>query len=93
VNGKRKTSDSIKSLYVHLKAGHTLKVYRKTGATMLNRQYPDCVEVYLGHAPRTVTERSYVDPDQDRFDEAIEWLGQQFEPRKDAKGEVQTSEV
>ncbi len=92
VNGKRKKSDSIKSLYVHLKAGHTLKLYRKTGATILNKQFPDCVELYLGHAPRTVTARSYVDPDQDRFDEAIRWLGQQFEPRRDAEGEVKMSE-
>ena len=29
------------------------------------------MELYLGHAPRTVTERSYVDPDQNRFDKAI----------------------
>lgn len=78
VNGKRKRSDSIKSLYVHLKAGQNLKLYRKTGATILNKQYPDCVELYLGHAPRTVTQRSYVDPDTQRFDEAIKWLGQQF---------------
>jgi len=85
VNGKRKKSDSIKSLYVHLKLDHTLKLYRKTGATTLNKQFPDCVELYLGHAPRTVTERSYVDPDQDRFDEAIEWLGQQFPISLEAK--------
>jgi integrase len=78
VNNKRKRSDSVKSLYVHLKAGHNLKLYRKTGATILNKQYPDCVELYLGHAPRTVTQRSYVDPDVQRFDHAIEWLGQQF---------------
>ncbi len=78
VNGKRRKSDSIKSLYKHLKVAPTLKLYRKTGATNLNKQYPDCVELYLGHAPRTVTQRSYVDPDVQRFDEAIEWLGQQF---------------
>ena len=78
MNGKRKKSDSIKSLYVHLKVGHTLKLYRKTGATILNKQYPDYVELYLGHAPRTVSQRSYVDPDTQRFDEAIGWLGQQF---------------
>jgi hypothetical protein len=36
------------------------------------------VELYLGHAPRTITQRSYVPPDVEKFDEAINWLGQQF---------------
>ena len=78
VNGKRKKSDSIKSLYVHLKLDYSLKLYRKTGATVLSKKYPDCVELYLGHAPRTITQRSYVPPDVEKFDEAINWLGQQF---------------
>ena len=50
------------------------------------KQFPDCVELCLGHAPRTVTERSYVDPDQERFDNAIEWLGQQFGLREWSEG-------
>ena len=78
VNGKRKKSDSIKSLYVHLKLDYSLKLYRKTGATVLSKKYPECVELYLGHSPRTITQRSYVPPDVEKFDEAINWLGQQF---------------
>jgi hypothetical protein len=77
VNGKRRRSDSIKSLYAHLKVQHPLKRFRKTGSTTLDKQYPECVELYLGHAPRTITQKSYVTPSQDRLDEAINWLGEQ----------------
>jgi integrase len=92
VNGKRKKSDSIKSLYVHLKVKHPLKRFRKTGATVLDKCFPESVELYLGHAPRTITQKSYVPPDRDRFDEAIRWLGKQFELEEDADGERQKSE-
>ena len=78
LDGKRHRVDAIRSAYRHLEIPHPLKLFRKTGSTVLNREYPDCVERYLGHVPRTVTDRSYVDPDQERFDKAIEWLGQQF---------------
>jgi integrase len=92
VNGKRKKSDSIKSLYVHLKVKHPLKRFRKMGATVLDKRFPESVELYLGHAPRTITQKPYVPPDRDRFDEAIRWLGKQFGLEEDADGEGQKSE-
>ncbi len=78
IEGKRHRVDAIRSAYRHLKIPFTLKLFRKTGSTMLDREYPDCVERYLGHVPRSITDRSYVDPSQDRFDKAIAWLGRQF---------------
>ena len=55
----------------------TLKLYRKTGATVLSKKYPDCVELYLGHSPDGHPE-IVCDSRRERFDEAINWLGQQF---------------
>jgi integrase len=78
VGGKRHRVDAIRSAYRHFGIPYALKLFRKTGSTVLDRGYPDCVERYLGHVPRTVTDRSYVDPSQDRFDDAIAWLGRQF---------------
>jgi integrase len=50
---------------------------RKTGSTMLasNRDYATFATLYLGHAPSTIAERHYVNYDQQRFNEAIGWLG------------------
>jgi integrase len=93
VNRRRKRTDGIKSLYAHLKVRHPLKQFRKTGATVLDRRFPESVELYLGHAPRTITEKSYVPPDRDRFDEAIRWLGEQFASGGHAHGKQTTGDV
>ncbi len=56
----------------------TFKRFRSTASTKLGERYPEFTELYLGHSPRTVGDRHYVRPSQERFDEAIAWLGEQF---------------
>jgi integrase len=83
-NGKLVRSDNIKSNYVHLmrktKIRRPIKLLRKTSATMLetNSDHSHYVGLFLGHAPSSMAERHYVDKSQERFDLAVEWLGQQF---------------
>ena len=81
-NGKPKNQDSIYDAYRHLLKGEPrkpLKALRKTGASLLDTHdvYVHCVEHYLAHTAHTVTDRSYRDYSQERFDAAIKWLGQQ----------------
>lgn len=57
-----------------------LKLIRKTAASLLegHKEFGRYAQYFLGHSPRTVAERHYVVPSQDRFDEAVTWLGEQF---------------
>jgi integrase len=57
-----------------------LKLLRKTSATLLadHRSYKNYVPVYLGHVPTTMADRHYAKYSQREFDEAIEWLRQQY---------------
>jgi integrase len=82
-NGKAKNQDSIYDVYRRLsggKGGKPLKALRKTGASLLDSHdvYLHCVEHYLAHAAKSVTDRSYRNYSQERFDSAIKWLGSQF---------------
>jgi integrase len=83
-NGKKQKADAIKSNYVHLQArtgiSKSLKLFRKTSATLLggNKHYVLFTGHFLGHAPRGVEEESYRRPSETLFDEAINWLGQQY---------------
>ena len=62
------------------KLGFTLKQIRAAGATLLesNPEYRHLVPLYLGHSTKTVAEQSYAQYPQDLFDEAIDWLRDQF---------------
>jgi integrase len=57
-----------------------LKLLRKTGASMLETQpeFGRYAQFYLGHSPRSVADRHYVQPSKEQFDRALTWLGQQF---------------
>jgi integrase len=83
-NGKMKNRDSIYDCYRRAfkdsYAKRPLKSLRKTGASMLDSHdiYFSCVEAYLGHAVKTVTDRSYLSGARERFDSAIRWLGERF---------------
>ena len=63
-----------------LRAGKSLKVFRKTGATLLedHETYGRYARHYLGHSPRSVADKHYITPSQKNFDQAIEWLGQEL---------------
>jgi integrase len=84
VDSSRHGADSIRTQYGYLqkKTGITasFKAFRKTAATALERhpEYRSYVQYFLGHAPQTVAQAHYTTPDQDDFDRAIRWLGEQF---------------
>lgn len=83
-NGKHTGYDAIQSAYFRLqeKSGvkKALKSLRKTSASKLasHPEYGAYVQHFLAHAPKGMTDRHYVKPDQEKFDEAMEWLRGQF---------------
>jgi integrase len=83
-DGTRHRVDAVRSNYAHvakrLKMSHPMKLIRKTSATLLaSHPIHGRFDVhFLGHSPRSVADRHYVRPDQSLFDEAVQWLGQQY---------------
>jgi hypothetical protein len=57
-----------------------LEQLRKTGACKLedNIAYARYSQFFLGQAPSGITEKRYAPPSKQIFDEAMTWLGQQF---------------
>jgi hypothetical protein len=54
--------------------------FRSVCATMLesHREFGRYVPHFLGHSPKTLKEKHYAAPSQEVFDQAMEWLRQQF---------------
>ena len=83
-DGKFTGYDAIQSAYNRLrkKCGVTkpLKCLRKTAASKLGShpEYGAYTQHFLAHAPKGMTDRHYVKPDQARFDAGVKWLGKQF---------------
>lgn len=79
-NDKLNKSDCIGRNYnrLNLADRKPLKLFRKTGATILNQEYPQFVELYLGHSSATMADKHYANYSQDNFDIAIEWLGKKL---------------
>ena len=83
-DGKHIKSDNIKCRWfdfmkaMGIKA--RLKDFRKTSASMLEKHdiYGRYAQYFLGHAPRSVADRHYVQPSEERFDEAVAWLLTQY---------------
>jgi integrase len=84
VRGHLVKSDNIRSNFAHvrkrLRFSKSLKLLRKTSATLLesHETYGRFTQHFLGHAPRTIAARHYAAPSQDLFDEAVDWLAQQY---------------
>jgi integrase len=77
---KIKKGDCVKNWYFRqiLKDKITtkpLKLFRKTGASILSEKYPQFGQYYLGHSPRSVADKNYIRPSDKQFDEALAWLG------------------
>ena len=83
-DGKQVKADGFASNFVHvkkrLKLQRSLKQLRKLGASLLgtHKDYGRFTSYFLGHSPRTVADRHYVQPSQVLFDEAVLWLGEQL---------------
>ncbi len=69
-----------KRLKARLKLHHSLGQLRKTSADLLynNPKFRPLHVLFLGHAPRTIAERFYVNDDPKTLDAAIKWLGTQY---------------
>jgi hypothetical protein len=82
--GGYKKSDNIKSAFDRLqkKVGITkpLKSLKKTSASLLrdNGKFSALASLFLGHAPRSMSDRHYTQVPQNLFDQAILWLGQEY---------------
>jgi integrase len=90
IDGKLVKCDNIVGCYANLKKklkgfDKPLKWLRRMGATLLDSrsEYSRFSEMYLGHSPRGVKDRYYSAPDQQSFDEAVTWLGQQLRQVED----------
>ena len=83
-DGRPKVICNISSMYKRLKPklklDHPLKSLRKTSSDLLynHKEYRPLHALFLGHSPRTVAERFYVNVNKSTLDNAIEWLGQQY---------------
>jgi integrase len=85
-DGKKHKTDAIASNYKHLRKrlsfGKSLKVFRKTSPTLMDRHeiYGRLWRLFLGQAPRGIAEINYINREGrfTLFDEAVEWLGRQY---------------
>jgi hypothetical protein len=82
-NGKRTKTSNIATAFYQLMADtpkedrKPLKAVRKTAASMLENhpKYGRYAQYFLGHAPRSIADRHYVQPSKEQFDKAVLWLG------------------
>lgn len=81
---KRHRKNLIGRQFYRLKTKHpkfgTLDDLRKTSITKLDNHdsYARYSQYFGGHSPKGTTDRFYRKPSQERFDEAVIWLGDQF---------------
>lgn len=62
-----------------VKGAKSLKAIRKTSASQLEKhsEYARYAQFFLCQSAKTVADKHYVVPSQDRFDASIKWLGEQ----------------
>jgi len=58
----------------------SFKRFRKTSSNLAfnNPEFKEYYQLFLGQAPTTIGEKHYVRPDKDTLDNAIAWLGEQY---------------
>lgn len=84
-NGKYKKSDNIRSAYERLRRSlgltKTLKSLKKTSATLIagHADYRGLEDLFLGHAPRKMSDRHYAKAPQALLDNAVAWLGEAYQ--------------
>ncbi len=81
VAGRLKKTDNIKSAYFRLtkrlkiEKPKPLKLIRKTSASFIEeRAGKEVAEFFLGHSPRTIGDKHYLQGPQDKLNAAIRWL-------------------
>jgi integrase len=58
----------------------SLKYFRKASSTRFgkHKEFKGYSEYFLGQSPKSTADKHYVVPDQEQFDEAVEWLGKEY---------------
>jgi integrase len=87
--GNYHKTDNIKKAFerlckkVKIKA-KTFKHFRKTGSTKLGEHkiHKGYIGLYLGHSPKSIADIHYAEHSKELFNEAVQWLGEQFGFRK-----------
>jgi integrase len=82
-DGKLRKCDNVKNSFDRLKTktgiNKSFKLLRKTSATLLcDSEFMGLEGLFLGHAPGSVAAKHYARTPQQRFDQAVMWLGQQY---------------
>ncbi|WP_156513050.1 hypothetical protein [Planctomyces sp. SH-PL62] len=83
-DGVRHKCDAVKSNYAHLarrlKIQTPMKLIRKTSSSLLDTHetHSRYALLFLGHSPRSIADRHYIKPSQDRFDAAVRWLREAY---------------
>jgi hypothetical protein len=78
INGKRKKTDSIKSIYRLTKIGIPLKMLRKTSGNLIMHEFNQHIaDHFLGHG-RDVVDAAYFSREQAELDAAVDWLGKEY---------------
>ncbi len=83
-DGKYKKNDNVRNAFERLrkklKIGKPLKSLKKSSASLLhdNEKFSALASLFLGHAPRSISDRHYTQVPQNLFDQAIRWLGTEF---------------
>ena len=83
-DGKYKKNDNVRNAFERLrkklKIGKPLKSLKKSSASLLrdNEKFSALASLFLGHAPRSISDRHYTQVPQNLFDQAIRWLGQEY---------------
>lgn len=85
---RRSKSDNIRSCFVRVLEAAKIppdqrkgfSAIRATSASLLENhpEFSRYEQHFLAHAPHSVADRHYVVPSQHRFDDALEWLRQQY---------------
>ena len=84
-DGKLRKVDNVRSAFERLRYKTGInkppKSLKKTSASLLrdNQKYASLEDLYLGHAPRRMSDKHYTLAPQTLFAEAIAWLGTEFE--------------
>ena len=73
--------EATRHLIKRLKIDKPLKSFRKSSATRLDSkaEYARYAQHFLGQTGKTIAEEHYLDRDGRPFDEAVMWLGKQYE--------------
>ena len=83
-NGRTKNRDAIKSAIKRVakktKIPFSMDLLRNTSATLLrgNAKYTTLVDLFLGHAPRSMADKHYAAAPVELLAEALDWLAGEF---------------